>query len=403
MRCSPPRVEKTHRANRLAGRSDDRADYRDPRRPGRDPRGERGYESSGRERHHHEHEQTEFGGFGRGSARDRMGSEQFRSQDEFGGAGEHEYRDYGRNQPGGVYEHSGERSYRHGGGYGGYGQAPGESGGGFGSGRNYAAEPGWGPGYGDESGPFGRGYDGGYEDRRARDRSESPAGNQGYAGEGAHPGSYGTQQAGYGGHYGAHREFEPGRPAPRHYGQDQYGQGQRQGYSGLGFSGQGYAPSGRGFGPSSVGGPQYGGGYEAAGPGGHGPEGLQERAAPPRRYGHGPKGYQRSDERLKEDISERLMAEPYVDSSDVSVEVKEGKVTLEGTVPERRMKHRIEDIADDCMGVKDIDNRIRVARPGSVSSGSETRLSIGGGQDAGASGAGQSASSGSSTGRGGSE
>lgn len=82
---------------------------------------------------------------------------------------------------------------------------------------------------------------------------------------------------------------------------------------------------------------------------------------PAPRYGLGPKGYQRSDERLKEDICERLMWRgEHIDVSEVSIDVKEGNVTLEGAVPERRMKHAIEDIVDECMGVKEIENRIRV-------------------------------------------
>lgn len=82
-----------------------------------------------------------------------------------------------------------------------------------------------------------------------------------------------------------------------------------------------------------------------------------------RRYPPGPKGYQRSDERMKEDISERLYAAYHVDSSEVTIDVRAGKVTLEGTVPSRHMKHAIEDMVDDCMGVVEIDNRIRVAGP----------------------------------------
>jgi len=82
-----------------------------------------------------------------------------------------------------------------------------------------------------------------------------------------------------------------------------------------------------------------------------------------RRHPPGPKGYQRSDERLKEDISERLYAAYHVDSSEVSVEVRAGKVTLEGTVPSRHMKHAIEDMVDGCPGVVEIDNRIRVLSP----------------------------------------
>jgi len=79
------------------------------------------------------------------------------------------------------------------------------------------------------------------------------------------------------------------------------------------------------------------------------------------RYPRGPKGYQRSDERLKEDISERLMEAYHIDSSEVTVEVRGAKVSLEGTVPSRHMKHAIEDMVDRCPGVLDIDNRIRVA------------------------------------------
>jgi len=80
-----------------------------------------------------------------------------------------------------------------------------------------------------------------------------------------------------------------------------------------------------------------------------------------RRYPPGPKGYQRSDERVKEDISERLYGAYHVDSSEVTVDVRAGKVTLEGMVPSRHMKHAIEDMVDSCPGVMEIDNRIRVA------------------------------------------
>ncbi len=80
-------------------------------------------------------------------------------------------------------------------------------------------------------------------------------------------------------------------------------------------------------------------------------------------YPQGPKGYQRSDERLKEDISERLMQSHHIDCSDVSVDVRGGKVVLEGSVPGRHMKHAIEDLVDACPGVQDIDNRVRVASP----------------------------------------
>jgi hypothetical protein len=82
---------------------------------------------------------------------------------------------------------------------------------------------------------------------------------------------------------------------------------------------------------------------------------------PRRMIGRGPKGYKRSDERIREDICERLMHSD-LDASDVTVDVRDGKVMLEGTVPERRMKHAMEDIAEQCFGVTDVDNNVRVSR-----------------------------------------
>jgi hypothetical protein len=76
----------------------------------------------------------------------------------------------------------------------------------------------------------------------------------------------------------------------------------------------------------------------------------------------GPKNYQRSDERIREDICERLWHEHHLQVDDVSVEVEKGDVRLEGTVPHRHMKHRIEDIAAGCAGVNDVENRIKVVR-----------------------------------------
>lgn len=135
---------------------------------------------------------------------------------------------------------------------------------------------------------------------------------------------------------------------------------------GVGYSGSddNYLP----FGNRSSYGP--GGRYEtqASGAGGVGYMGDPRGRDQPRPgllgklFNRGPKGYQRSDERLREDISERLMQAGNIDSSEVSVSVSSGAVTLEGTVPDRYMKHSIEDLVDACPGVQDIDNRIRVNR-----------------------------------------
>ena len=84
--------------------------------------------------------------------------------------------------------------------------------------------------------------------------------------------------------------------------------------------------------------------------------------APYPRPNRGPRAYQRSDERIREDICERLAHSNEIDPTDVTVEVHGGMVTLAGTVPERPMKHGMEDIVVQCYGVQDVDNRVRVAQ-----------------------------------------
>lgn len=81
--------------------------------------------------------------------------------------------------------------------------------------------------------------------------------------------------------------------------------------------------------------------------------------------GKGPKGYKRSDDRIREDVCDRLARHPAVDASEVEVHVKDGEVTLTGTVVDRRMKRLAEEIVEDIDGVHDVSNHIRVARSGS--------------------------------------
>jgi hypothetical protein len=76
--------------------------------------------------------------------------------------------------------------------------------------------------------------------------------------------------------------------------------------------------------------------------------------------GRGPKGYQRSDERLREDICERLTEAHDIDASDISVEVSGAEVTLSGSVPDRRMKRAAEDMIEECSGVKQVHNALRI-------------------------------------------
>ena len=76
-------------------------------------------------------------------------------------------------------------------------------------------------------------------------------------------------------------------------------------------------------------------------------------ASTPDTYGRrpGPKNYTRSDERIREEVCERLAHAHTLDVSDVTVAVTGGVVTLTGTVNHRRAKYEIEDIADDTYGV----------------------------------------------------
>jgi hypothetical protein len=96
--------------------------------------------------------------------------------------------------------------------------------------------------------------------------------------------------------------------------------------------------------------------------------GVMEWTAKARGLGKAPKGYTRSDDRIREDICERLMTSPY-DASDVEITVSRGEVTLTGTVPSRADKWGIEDVADTILGVHDVHNQIRVNRGEAQSSG----------------------------------
>lgn len=81
--------------------------------------------------------------------------------------------------------------------------------------------------------------------------------------------------------------------------------------------------------------------------------------------GRGPKGYTRSDDRIKEDVNDRLTDYAYLDASNIDVDVTGGEVVLTGTVESRYAKRTAEDIADDVSGVKNVENRLRVSETSS--------------------------------------
>ncbi len=88
--------------------------------------------------------------------------------------------------------------------------------------------------------------------------------------------------------------------------------------------------------------------------------------------GRGPRGYTRSDDRIREDVSDRLTDDPYVDASDIDIAVSGGEVTLSGHVMHRGAKRRAEDVAEAVSGVTHVQNNLRVRQAGGTGPGSAT-------------------------------
>jgi len=82
----------------------------------------------------------------------------------------------------------------------------------------------------------------------------------------------------------------------------------------------------------------------------------------------GPQDYRRSDDRITEDINEKLTRDHFVDATWISVETKNGEVVLKGSVTDRESKRRAEEIAESCSGVRDVQNQLRIKREDSSES-----------------------------------
>jgi hypothetical protein len=76
--------------------------------------------------------------------------------------------------------------------------------------------------------------------------------------------------------------------------------------------------------------------------------------------GIGPKGYIRSDERIREDACDALFQNYIVDASDIDVAVNNGVIVLSGTVHNRESKREAEACVELLAGVKDVQNQIRI-------------------------------------------
>jgi len=99
-----------------------------------------------------------------------------------------------------------------------------------------------------------------------------------------------------------------------------------------------------------------------------GDEDAGQRRDMDRYRGRGPKNYVRSDERIRDDINDRLTDDGYVDASDIEVTVANREVTLSGMVDSRMAKRRAEDIAEGISGVSNVQNNLRVRQESGGSS-----------------------------------
>jgi osmotically-inducible protein OsmY len=78
--------------------------------------------------------------------------------------------------------------------------------------------------------------------------------------------------------------------------------------------------------------------------------------------GKGPKGYQRSEQRIKEDVCERLSEDPYVDASNIEIDIQNNEVVLSGSIDSKEAKRRVEDIVESVSGVSNVQNHLRVTQ-----------------------------------------
>lgn len=91
-----------------------------------------------------------------------------------------------------------------------------------------------------------------------------------------------------------------------------------------------------------------------------GDEDAERRREMDKHRGKGPRGYKRSDARISEDVHDRLSDDPYLDATNIAVEVNDREVTLSGLVDHRHDKRRAEDCAESVSGVTHVQNNLRV-------------------------------------------
>jgi osmotically-inducible protein OsmY len=275
-----------------------------------------------------------FGGYGTGSGQDQFQSSDWnttqrrRGQRSFGGSNQW---NAGTDQTSGWGQGTNTRSGRH------QGMTPyGVSDQGFGD-------------FGNER--YGQTYDQTYGQTYGQgNQSQGWNRRQGGSGYGYRGGNYGqnqtygqTGQYGYGGYGSGYGQGQTFGQTGQNWSQD-WDQGWNQGQgnrTGTGMSGQGY------------GGGSYG--RTVVSPSGTGTWGSQTWQGP-----HTGKGPARSDDRVADEIRQRLTHHPHLDASNVDVAVQGGEVTLTGSVDSRQSKRMAEQVADSVMGVRDVHNNLTI-------------------------------------------
>ena len=226
----------------------------------------------------------------------------------------------------------------------------------------------------DASGSFGREYD--EETRMGWQREPYPRNawnpEPQYGREGRQRGQ--QRGRGYGGgQFGG--EYEGSR-----YGGSQYG-----GQSGRGSYGSMGSPTSSRRGYSSFGEPNFHGGRDerdeetwnrsgsewSGMSQGFGRSEQRSMSSGSSRTNRGPKNYKRSDERIKEDVCDRL-SQSDLNCEDVEINVKNGEVTLTGTTDSGHERREIERVAETIPGVQDVTNQIRIKRETSRTGDSRT-------------------------------
>jgi len=97
-----------------------------------------------------------------------------------------------------------------------------------------------------------------------------------------------------------------------------------------------------------------------------GDEEAERRRLQDQHRGRGPKNYSRSDDRVREDVSDRLTDDWQVDASEIELSVSKGEVTLTGTVNDRMQRRRAEDVVERVSGVTHVQNNLRVRGSGTT-------------------------------------